>query len=32
MCLILLAYHYHPQYPLVIAANRDEYFILRNVL
>ncbi|PLY01318.1 MAG: hypothetical protein C0622_07485 [Desulfuromonas sp.] len=26
MCLILFAYKYHPDYPLVIAANRDEYF------
>lgn len=26
MCLILLAYRYHPRWPLVVAANRDEYF------
>lgn len=26
MCLILIARQVHPQYPLVIAANRDEYF------
>lgn len=26
MCLILLAWRAHPDYPLVIAANRDEYF------
>jgi len=26
MCLILLAYRYHPEYPLVLAANRDEYY------
>lgn len=26
MCLILLAYGVHPEYPLVIAANRDEYY------
>jgi uncharacterized protein with NRDE domain len=26
MCLILIGYHAHPAYPLVIAANRDEYF------
>lgn len=26
MCLILLAYRAHPRYPLVIAANRDEWF------
>ncbi len=26
MCLILLALDQHPRYPLVLAANRDEYF------
>lgn len=26
MCLILIALQQHPRYPLVIAANRDEYF------
>lgn len=26
MCLIVLAYRYHPQYPLIVAANRDEYY------
>ncbi len=26
MCLILLAWHAHPEFPLVVAANRDEYF------
>jgi uncharacterized protein with NRDE domain len=26
MCLILLAIHTHPRYPLVIAANRDEFY------
>ena len=26
MCLILLAHGAHPEYPLVIAANRDEYY------
>ncbi len=26
MCLILAAWRAHPQYPLVIAANRDEFF------
>ncbi len=26
MCLILLAWQAHPDYPLLIAANRDEYF------
>lgn len=26
MCLILVAYRYHPKYELVLAANRDEYY------
>lgn len=26
MCIILAAWQAHPQYPLVIAANRDEFF------
>lgn len=26
MCLILFAYQHHPQYRLIVAANRDEYF------
>ncbi len=26
MCLILLAWQHHPDYPLVVAANRDEFF------
>lgn len=26
MCLILAAWRVHPQYPLVVAANRDEFF------
>ena len=26
MCLILIALNAHPDYPLVVAANRDEYF------
>jgi len=26
MCLILFAHHAHPAYPLVVAANRDEWF------
>jgi uncharacterized protein with NRDE domain len=26
MCLILFAYHVHPSYPLIIAANRDEFY------
>jgi len=25
MCLILLAYRFHPAYPLILAANRDEF-------
>lgn len=25
MCLILFAYRVHPEYPLIVAANRDEY-------
>ena len=26
MCLILLAYRSHPDYPIILAANRDEYY------
>lgn len=26
MCLILLAWQAHPRYPLVVAANRDEFY------
>jgi len=26
MCLVLIAYNTHPNYPLIIAANRDEYY------
>lgn len=26
MCLILLAYRAHPEYPLIVAANRDEAY------
>lgn len=26
MCLILFSYKVHPQYPLIVAANRDEFF------
>jgi uncharacterized protein with NRDE domain len=26
MCLILFAYQLHPQYPLLVAANRDEFY------
>ncbi|QDX80435.1 hypothetical protein B9N43_03660 [Denitratisoma sp. DHT3] len=27
MCLILVAWRVHPDYPLVVAANRDEYHV-----
>lgn len=30
MCLILFAYRAHPDYPLVLAANRDEWFDRRT--
>ena len=26
MCLILFSYQQHPEYPLIIAANRDEFY------
>ncbi len=26
MCLILFAYQAHPEYPLIVAANRDEFY------
>ncbi|MFQ5659194.1 MAG: NRDE family protein [Gammaproteobacteria bacterium] len=26
MCLILIAYRHRPEYPLLVAANRDEFF------
>ncbi|TNF35153.1 MAG: NRDE family protein [Gammaproteobacteria bacterium] len=26
MCLIVLAYRVHPDYPLIVAANRDEFY------
>jgi uncharacterized protein with NRDE domain len=26
MCLIIFSYKMHPEYPLVLAANRDEYY------
>jgi uncharacterized protein with NRDE domain len=26
MCLILVAWQVHPDYPLVVAANRDEFY------
>ena len=25
MCLILVAWQVHPEYPLIVAANRDEF-------
>jgi uncharacterized protein with NRDE domain len=30
MCLILVAWQSHPEYPLVIAANRDEFYARRT--
>jgi len=30
MCLILVAWRSHPHYPLVVAANRDEFFARRT--
>jgi len=30
MCLILLAWRAHPEFPLVVAANRDEFFSRRT--
>lgn len=30
MCLILLAWQAHPDYPMVVAANRDEFFSRRT--
>ena len=26
MCLVLLAYRQHPDYELILAANRDEFY------
>ena len=26
MCIIFVAYHYHPDYRLIVAANRDEFY------
>ncbi len=26
MCLVTLAFQYHPNYPLIVVANRDEFF------
>ena len=31
MCLILFALHAHPDYPLILAANRDEFHARRTV-
>lgn len=31
MCLILLAWHAHPDYPLIFAGNRDEVYERRSV-
>jgi uncharacterized protein with NRDE domain len=31
MCLILVAWQAHPDFPLVVAANRDEFFARRAV-
>ncbi len=30
MCLILVAWQVHPDYPLVVAANRDEFYARRT--
>lgn len=30
MCLILLAWHSHPRFPLIVAANRDEFYRRRS--
>lgn len=30
MCLILFAYKVHPAYPLIVAANRDEFYERRS--
>lgn len=30
MCLILLGWHAHPKFPLVVAANRDEFYARRT--
>ncbi len=26
MCLLVIAYNHHPRYPLILLANRDEYY------
>ena len=30
MCLIVFAWHAHPDYPLVLAGNRDEFYTRRT--
>ncbi len=30
MCLIVFAWHAHPDYPLVLAGNRDEFYARRT--
>jgi uncharacterized protein with NRDE domain len=30
MCLIVFAWHSHPDYPLILAANRDEFYLRRT--
>ena len=30
MCLIVFAWHAHPDYPLIVAANRDEFYTRRT--
>lgn len=30
MCLIIFAYHSHPEYPLIVTANRDEFHSRRT--
>ena len=30
MCLIFISLHHHPEYKLIIAANRDEFYIRRT--
>jgi uncharacterized protein with NRDE domain len=32
MCLIVFAWKYHPDYPLIMAANRDEYYQRPTIL
>jgi uncharacterized protein with NRDE domain len=30
MCLMVFAWHAHPDYPLIMAANRDEFYLRRT--